>query len=159
MAMTFAWRPESRFPIGAQVAAERLNIIKQAAGGITPSAVVDDARGDNSPLHPCFEWDDPKAAEGFRLAQARKLIGSIVVVEVGENPVNKETRAFVHTSISEPRYEPIEVAMSRPDIRAEVLARARGEIANWKARYAAYSEFARLHATIDELLADETAAA
>ena len=158
MTMVFQWRQDSRFPVGAQIAAERLNFIKSKAGAISPRAVVDDAQHDSSPLHKCFEWDDAQAADGFRLSQARKLIGSIVVVEINDRPVSQETRAFVHVTAGEVRYEPIEVAMASPDLKAEVLARARSEIASWKQRYAALSEFAKLHNMIDELLAENVAA-
>ena len=120
--------------------------------------MVDDAQHDSSPLHKCFEWDDAQAADGFRLSQARKLIGSIVVIEINDRPVSQETRAFVHVTAGEVRYEPVEVAMASPDLKAEVLARARSEIASWKQRYAALSEFAKLHNMIDELLAENVAA-
>lgn len=152
MSMTYNWRPDSRFPIGAQIAAERLERIRTKAGAITARAVVDDAQSHNSPLHPCFEWDDAKAADQHRLSQARKLIGSIILVEVGDTPIRRETRAFVHVE-SAGSYQPITVAMSNPDTRDEVLAAAKREIAAWRERYSAYSEFAKIHAVLDEILA------
>lgn len=153
MTMVYEWKAGSRFPIGAQIAAERLNLIREQNGAITPRVVVDDAASDNSPLHRCFEWDNDKAADSFRLDQARKLIGSIVVAQIDEKPVNKEARAFVHIESGANRYEPIQVAMASVDMRAEVLAKAQQEIKMWRARYAAYQEFAKLHSAIDEMLA------
>ncbi|MEY5060831.1 MAG: hypothetical protein RIS45_752, partial [Planctomycetota bacterium] len=143
MSMIYKWRADSRFPIGAQIAAERLNQIKAARGDITPHAVVEDASNEASPLHPCFEWNDDKAAEQFRLAQARKLIGSIVVAEIEGKHV-EEVRAFVHLTAETLRYEPVEVAMRNSDMRAEVLERAQREIRLWRARYAAYEEFSAI---------------
>lgn len=159
MGMIYEWKEGSRFSIGAQIAAERLMQIKEDRGALTPRAVVDDATHDNSPLHKCFEWNDVKAADAFRIEEARKLIGSIIVAQVDDAPVSKETRAFIHTNIEGPRYEAIQVAVQRPDMRAEILGRAQHEIKMWRARYAAYSEFAQLHGAIDRLLADQTAAA
>lgn len=159
MSMIYQWKEGTRYSIGAQIAAERLMQIKEDRGALTPRAVVDDAVHDNSPLHKCFEWDDVKAADAFRIEEARKLIGSIVVAQVDETPVPKETRAFVHTNLEGPRYEAIQVAVQRADMRAEILGRAQQEIKMWRARYAAYSEFAQVHGAIDRLLADQTAAA
>ena len=93
------------------------------------------------------------------MREAGRLIGSIIVAQVDDAPVSKETRAFVHTNIEGPRYEAIQVAVQQADMRAEILGRAQQEIKLWRARYAAYSEFAQLHGAIDRLLADKTAAA
>jgi hypothetical protein len=150
--MIYEWKPDSRFPVGAQIAAERLHTIRVANGELTPRAVVDDAANPRSPLHPCFEWDDEKAADSHRMWQARKLIGSIVVAEYADAPVANETRAFVHITAEEPQYVPIEVAMTDVEMREEILSRARREIRIWKQRYAAYEEFASLVAAIDEVI-------
>lgn len=152
MTMVYQWRKDSRFPVGAQIAAERLNKIRSRYGSITPHAVVDDAADPKSPLHLCFEWDDEIAAENFRLVQARKLIGAIVVAEIDDRQVAPETRAFVHITVdSNVRYEPIEIAMVSNAMRDEVLGRAKREIKLWRARYAAYEEFADLMGQIDAL--------
>jgi hypothetical protein len=151
MGMIYEWKADSRFPIGAQVAAERLHKIRDKNGELTPRSVVSDASSPRSPLHPCFEWDDEKAADAHRLWQARKLIGSIVVAEYADAPVAHETRAFVHLSSSSPQYLPIEVAMTSEDMRDEILSRARREIKLWRARYDAYEEFADIVAAIDHL--------
>lgn len=158
MAMTYQWKPNSRFPIGAQIAAERLREIQKAAGGITPRAVVDDARSDNSPLHKCFEWNDEKAADAHRLQQARQLIGALVVAKIEDAPMLRETRAFVNVTTDEQKYVPIEVAMTVPDLRAEVIGRAKAEIQRWRDRYASYAEFGKVTQAIDDLFAEEQSA-
>ena len=148
--MIYQWKADSRFSVGADIAADRLNKIRKQTGGITPRAVVDDAVNPQSPLHPCFEWDDDRAADAHRLSQARKLIGSIVVAEkVGDEIINSEVRAFVHITAELPRYEPIEIAMRHIEMREEILARAWQEIKTWQHRYAAYEEFAELMDVID----------
>ncbi len=153
MGMIYKWRSDSRFPIGAQIAAERLNGIKAVHGELTPQVVVEDASNVGSPLHRCFEWNDDKAAHQFRLSQARKLIGSIVVAQIEDRPLGEEVRAFVHLTAEASRYEAVEVVMRNVDMRGEVLDRARREIALWRARYAAYDEFAMLIAEIDRVTA------
>jgi hypothetical protein len=151
MSMIYEWKADSRFPIGAQIAAERLKKIKDQHGAITPRVVVDDAANPRSPLHPCFEWDDETAADNFRLFQARKLIGAIVVAEIDDHPVNLETRAFVHVTNDGPHYEAVEVAMAHEGMRNEVLERAKREIKLWRARYAGYEEFVDIVMSIDAL--------
>jgi len=157
MGMAFAWKPDSRFKIGAQIVGERLEAIKAERGEITPRAVVDDARSANSPLHKLFTWDDAKAADYWRIEEARKVIGSIVIAKVDGATVARETRAFVHISTGGERYEPIQQAMAVKELRDEVLARAQQEILNWRARYSAYQEFAEVHAAIDETFAEKAA--
>jgi len=127
MSMIYQWRTDARFPVGATIAAERLTRIKKQNGEITPRAVVDDASSPKSPL----------------------LIGSIVVAEVNDKPVQHETRAFVHVTADSPRYEPIDVAMRSEPMREEIIGRAWQEIKSWRARYAAYQEFAEIIDAID----------
>ena len=60
----------------------------ERAGKLTPSEVVSAARDPESPLHNSFEWDDAKAAESWRLVQARELIRSVQVqVSITEDRV------------------------------------------------------------------------
>lgn len=56
-----------------------LDVIHQRDGHITPQAVVAEAGDEDSPLHSHFEWDDSKAAGGYRLWQARMLIKSVKI--------------------------------------------------------------------------------
>ena len=134
------------------VVAERLQLIREELGEITPRAVVADARAEVSPLHSCFDWDDATAAEAHRVHTARQLIGSLVVVTANSTPVHRETRAFVHiTADASPRYEPIEVAIRDVDMREEILRQGRLEIRRWRERYAAYQEFAALFPLVDAL--------
>ena len=61
-------------------------------GCIRPSVVVNEARPKKSPLHDDFEWDDAKAAEEYRLSQARQYI-RITPVRVANN---KPEQRLVH---------------------------------------------------------------
>lgn len=74
---------------------ERLQHLHARDGSLTPSAVVEDARDPESPLHSEFVWDDKKAAEKQRLDAARRLIRSIkVFVSVEEHVL--ESPCYVH---------------------------------------------------------------
>jgi len=49
--------------IDAQTAGSELDRIRQRDGTIIPAVVVDEARPEEAPLHPAFEWRDSVAAE------------------------------------------------------------------------------------------------
>ena len=51
----------------SEIAQELERIARSAPDGVlTPSAVVESARDEGSPLHDKFEWDDGVAAEAWR---------------------------------------------------------------------------------------------
>lgn len=66
--------------VDAQTAGSELDRIRRRDGTIRPDVVVDEARPDEAPLHPAFEWRDPVAAEQWREHQASTLIKVVRVV-------------------------------------------------------------------------------
>ncbi len=59
----------------------RLEVLyKKNRRRLTARKVLEDARAASSPLHRFFDWDDSRAAEKYRLQQARELIVSFVVL-------------------------------------------------------------------------------
>lgn len=66
--------------IDAQTAGSELDRIRQRDGTIIPAVVVDEARPEEAPLHPAFEWRDSVAAEQYRQHQASTLIKVVRVV-------------------------------------------------------------------------------
>lgn len=117
--MKFQYKPGSRYSVPAEVVGKELETIK-GEGRLTPGAVVDAARPEDSPLHKLFEWDDAKAAEAHRLSQARGLIRCVQVVVESSEP----TPLFVHVPGVESGYESVSVLVKRPD----EFARALGEL-------------------------------
>ena len=65
---------------------------------ITPQMVLNVAKNKRSHLHACFNWDDKKAANSYRLWQARKLLSSLTVEIIFDEP--KQVRAFINVSTS-----------------------------------------------------------
>ena len=57
---------------------EILDIKKKS--GLTAEAIVEQAKKKKSELHEFFEWDDTKAAEQWRIQQARILINEVKVL-------------------------------------------------------------------------------
>jgi hypothetical protein len=65
-------------------------------GVLRAEDVVQAARDPASPLHDRFEWDDEKAAEQHRLAQARTLIRT-VTIEIKSSTISLSVPAYVST--------------------------------------------------------------
>lgn len=147
----------ARFQKGAvldpKAVGERLEELRQEfKGELTPEDVLKDAKGHNSPLHSFFEWDDSRAAQEHRLAQARRLIRSVVAVYVAPDKPARRMNAFVH--IREPgaeHYRDTAAAMERVDTRKMVLGQAWRELQAWRIRYRDLKEFSALFEEMDKV--------
>ena len=141
--MVYQWRNKKR-PVSAQAAGEELERIGAKNGKIEPKAVVDESRPKKAVLHPCFEWNDKKAAERWRVQQARNIIGDIIIIreEVPEAP---PVRAFVNVQPLNQRGEFIHVdaASKQPDKWAIVKKNALAEMMQFEQKYAALIEYER----------------
>jgi len=60
---------------------------------LQPRDIVQEAEDENNVLHKYFTWDDTKAAEEYRIWQARQLIASVIEVRIVDNK-NREVRSF-----------------------------------------------------------------
>ena len=148
----------ARFQPGANLAdpkivGEHIDLLRQKQHGeLTPSDVLADAKNPNSPLHSFFEWSDTKAAQEYRLHQARGLIRAVVAVYVSEDKLAVRTKAFVHIpEPGAPHYRSADAAMSTKKTRDLVLQRAWREFQQWRSRYADLKEFGDLFAKAEEV--------
>src|SRR5690348_15271357 len=70
------------------------------SASLTPDNVINEAEKKSSPLHPFFEWDDTKAANKFRLQQARSLISDFeITVKINRTEIK------VQEFVRDPRCE------------------------------------------------------
>ena len=101
--MTRAWQFANgrSWPVDAQEAGDELERIREENGGqLRPEGVLLAASDPESVLHPCFLWDESKAAQQYRLGQASNLIRSIRVLvirqdeDTGED-MKEPVRAFI----------------------------------------------------------------
>lgn len=141
--------------VDAQQAGELLEKLRgEHEGRLTPAQVVAAGRHRTSPIHRAFQWDNTIAADEFRLEQARSLIRSIVVcVEHAKHQPASEPRAFLciqHQGDAEKTYTSIQVALSTPDLRRQVLQGAIQEARGWQSRYAHYTELTKVFAAIEQ---------
>lgn len=74
------------------IEAELESIRKRNRGILRPRAVVDFARDPKTSLHNKFQWDDGKAADAYRVWQAREII-LVTVRVIGDDP--RPIRAYV----------------------------------------------------------------
>lgn len=152
MGMVYQWKAGSHVAIKAQVAGEELERIRTHNNGRLESAdVVEAARPEDAPLHPAFEWDDFKAAEAYRVEQAKYIIRHVDVVmekKVGEA---KPIRAFVSVQRDDDRsYTSTAHALADPELRKQIVAAAWRELESWRARHAELVEFAKVFAVIEK---------
>jgi hypothetical protein len=97
-----------------EIIVENLEDIRnQHDGKLRPVDVVEAARPATAPLHPLFTWDNKKAAEEYRLWQAREVIREVVV------EIKGRTVAKYHNVQVIPRessyYQAAEVIVTLPD--------------------------------------------
>lgn len=131
----------------AQAIGESLEQLRAQLGGDLqdrPHLVVEAARDPQSPLHGVFTWDDAKAAESFRVLQARALVRAVVVVRDAVLPCE---RAVVQAPPATP------TAFGRVQAPAvDQLAEAYQDLKAWRRKYAGVEALYELFAAIDETL-------
>jgi hypothetical protein len=133
----------------------RLSELEHANGGrLTPSAVVDDAQDEGSPLHDHFEWDDDKAAHAYRLSQARELITSIKVVQRTET-VNIRAVYYVRDPSAQPEeqgYVSVPTLRSDADMAREALVNEFSRVADMLRRARELAAALNAQGDVEELL-------
>ncbi len=145
MPNVFGFRPgHSVSKVNPQAVGEELERIRAERGQLLASSVVEEAQNPESPLHEAFTWDDSLAAQQHRLAQARKLIVSIRILN---SPTAKPVPAFV--SVRSPElgrsYLPTIEALSDEQLRFRVLNDVRQALESIERKWAHFQE-------LDELL-------
>ena len=153
---------------------EELILIRDSNGGlISPRKVVDFARDPGSALHKRFEWDDSKAAEDYRLWQARKVIRLELVIigkdEQGQTVIisgveseddgagGQEVRAYV--SLTSDRagddsggYRSLVDVLSDESYRDQMLESAKTDMIIFKRKYQVLSQLSKVFAEMDKIL-------
>lgn len=151
--MAITWKVKGIFKANAELV---YNEIQEIGDTYTPDDIVEKAEDEpESELHKCFEWDDRKAARGYRLQQARLIMANIVVKTTDINP-DAKTETFVRAIVKteeKSTYEPITVTVTNVDSYALLLERAKSELEAFQRKYKTLSELAEIFDDIDRLLA------
>lgn len=142
--MIYQWKPKTNYKKDPQVIGEELDKIKKQYGGrITPIQVLNKAKNKRSTLHDLFEWDNSKAAQKYRISQARDIIRAVVVVLDKTNEEETKTvRAFSSVEIESESgkhqrvYVSVFDALNNTDMRDQVLAEVMDAISEAQAKLA-----------------------
>ncbi len=134
--MTYQWKIPNLYPVEASTAGAELMRIYTEKGSIAPGDVVNESRAEAAPLHPCFEWNDPIAAEKYREHQAACLIRCISVQHQSGGGACIPLRAFVTIGND---YEPLSVVVSIPQKMDVLLQMALKELQAFQNKYATLS--------------------
>jgi len=152
---TYTWRDGARFPVKPQVAGEELErISNENDGNLTPRSVVEESKPEEAPLHPCFEWDDERAAELHRDEQARNVIRSVhVTIEDSGNTEPQISYINVEVENVGSSYLPADRVMQDPDLRKQALNDALILLRGVQRRYQNLEELRDVFAAIDSVKA------
>lgn len=156
--MIYRWKPNQHKGVPAQIAGDRIESIRSRLGRVHPGDLVEDARPDDSPLHPCFEWDDSVAAENWRVQEARGVLAALVVVPV-EAPESEPVRAFIALGSDNEAndYMPIATVLSDEQLRKQALRAVLEDLNRLKTKYHQLQELRKVWEALDHVTA--TAAA
>ena len=132
---------------------QALEAISAKAGGkLKPPDVVNAARDRKHLLHKHFEWSDEKAAEAYRLEQARTLIRAIHVENTTAE--NGMARAFlsVHDKAGT-AYRSLGEVLNSADLQAKVLAAAERDLISFEEKYRSLVDICDLIRAVREQIA------
>ena len=144
------WKPGMEgFYKGAnpQTVAEEIMSIGESASA---EQIVEKAKDERTDLHKCFEWDDTKAAEMWRIHQARVLTSNLIVetLDTQENEQPKAPVRFFVKTDSSIGYKPIENVHRNVDEYQLLLNRAYSELRAFQRKYSRLSELDDIFALI-----------
>jgi len=152
--MVYQWRFNMGVP--AEKAGKELEKIERKHGSVTPQLVLEASRSEKATLHKCFEWDDTKAAEKYRLSQAGMIIQNLLVI-VEESPSREPVRAFVNTVTKAPAqkgsFVHVTSALQDEELKRSVLANALAELKEFQKKYQDLTELADVLKAIEKLTA------
>ena len=135
----------------AQNIGEGLAEIGEQQGKLTPSLVLDAVgKHDGHRLHRYFEWNDQKAARGYRMNQARQLIRATeieVTIETPEGKVTRDIPTYIGVRVSstgrklkQVEYHTVETVIHNNNYRDDVVDRAKKDAKDWLQRYLRYRD-------------------
>lgn len=123
---------------------QELEHIRQSHGGILRATdVVAFARNPDTALYRRFEWDDTKAAEQYRLWQARELIRVVVQTSPADS-----TPTRIYVSLTDDRrndgggYRTLDDVMRSKAMREALLKQAHADMVRFETKYQHLSELA-----------------
>ena len=144
----YQWKNGSRIRVSAQAAGEMCEELA-GQGRLTAQELLDRNRAEDAPLHKAFEWDDGKAAEEYRLSQARHIIACLVVKP--EKKTDVPVRCFFNIDRRESHYRSIGAILEDTDSTELLLQTALGELAAFQRKYAILEKLTPVFGAIEQV--------
>lgn len=135
------WKVDGIFKADANECYREISSLEQ----ITPKAILDFARDENSELHKCFEWDNDLAAEKYRTIQAGNVIRMLYIVP--KNADAPPVRVLSRTS--DTVYQPTRTFLKNQNEYEDLLKRALSELESFRLKYKTLSELEQVFEQID----------
>jgi hypothetical protein len=139
----------------AAIIASTVDLLAGPNGVCTARALLDASRAEDAPTHRYFEWDDQKAAEEHRVAQARSLIRAIrFVADTRDGEI--EQHAFHAVKLEGSRgYVSAKRVVASRDMADQVIKASMQRLAMWRMQHANLRSFLgdTLFQAIDEAIA------
>jgi hypothetical protein len=118
----------------SKIVSELKRIAEENDGILQPAIVVDEARPVSSPLHKRFEWNNGKAAQEYRLWQARQLI-RVVVETIAGSEGKHEVFVSLTTDRKDGGYRVMAEVLSDKSMREQMLMDAKCEMELFHHKY------------------------
>ena len=154
--MVYKWKGRD-YKVKAEVVGKELEKLKKKNGEVTAGDFVDAARSKESPLHSLLEWDDKKAAEGYRRQQATQIICHLAI-EMDDTEETATVRAFMNVADEADNptrrtgsFIDTQTAFENKETRELILRCAIRELKEIRQKYAKLQELATIFEAIDKM--------
>lgn len=151
-AFSYSYRVNGLQKVSADVAGAVCQQLQNSEQGLSPATLLDASRDPSAPLHGEFEWDDTKAAEQYRLRQARGIIQNIVIISQRMDGSAVRDRSFVSAPGGKGQYVSLKSALGNEEWTAHLLRQAEDELRSFQAKYRRITELAGINAAIEDYL-------
>jgi hypothetical protein len=163
--MKIKWKDGTRFKTKVEDAHQEIDRVRalSGSGDLNLQDLVDESKPKDSVLHDDFEWSNPKAANFWRLSEARKMQRCLIVEE--DKATGKPEHRYMESVrvVETPKKEGdkpkvsyvfrrTEDILADPDARDELLGQAIKEALAFKKRFNSLQELAKIFAALDEVL-------
>lgn len=107
---------------------------------IRPQDIVEMARNPETESHKCFEWDDKKAADKYRLVQARTIVCNLVYVS-DDTEEHHEPIRLLYKPDAESCYKSTKLILKNQSEYEALLNQCVTDLERLKAKYHTLSEY------------------
>lgn len=115
----------------------------------TPEQIYEKAKGEETELHKCLEWDDAVAADKYRVQQCGEIVRHLIIkrLDQTEDAPQEKIRFFFHDTTTG-GYTPTIRIVREEDKYQALLQQAMSELRAFKQKYACLTELKEILALI-----------